>query len=66
MKVGNEGEVARRRGKSAACPNGQIPFANIADMQTREAVMKIGENVMAISRRVAELEAKIRTIEGGA
>ena len=66
--MGEQGnkDAYRKRRKLTVLPNGQIPFANIADMQTREAVMKIGENIVSVAKRVAELESRIRTIEGGA
>lgn len=42
----------------AELPNGMVPFHQIADLQTRDAVMKLNENILALARRLAALEAK--------
>lgn len=37
-------------------PNGMVPFHQIADPQTRDAVMKLNENVAWLAKRLAALE----------
>lgn len=40
-------------------PNGMVPFHQIADPQTRDAVMKLNENIVHLARKYASLEAKL-------
>lgn len=40
-------------------PHGMVPFHQIPDPQTRDAVMKLNENIAALARRLAALEAKV-------
>lgn len=44
-------------------PHGAVPFHHIADLQIRDAVMKLNENVLALARRLAAAEAKLKEIE---
>ena len=52
--------MANRR---TGLPHGAVPFHHIADLQTRDAVMKLNENVLALERRLAAAEAKLKEIE---
>jgi hypothetical protein len=45
------------RSNRTGLPNGMVPFHQIADPQTREAVMKLNENIASLARRLAALEA---------
>jgi len=47
----------------AGLPHGAVPFHHIADLQVRDAVMKLNENVLALARRLAAAEAKLKEIE---
>jgi len=47
----------------AALPHGSIPFHHIADLQARDAVMKLNENVRALARRLAAAEARLKATE---
>jgi hypothetical protein len=38
-------------------PHGNVPIHQIPDLQTREAVMKLNENILALARRLAALES---------
>ena len=44
-------------------PHGTVPFHHIADVQVRDAVMKLNENVLALARRLASAEAKLKEME---
>lgn len=46
-------------------PHGAVSCHGIADMQTKEAVMKLSENVLSLARRLALLESMTRKDEGG-
>ena len=46
-----------------ALPHGSVPFHHIADLQARDVVMKLNENVLALARRLAEAEAKVKELE---
>jgi hypothetical protein len=37
-------------------PHGNVPIHQIPDPQTREAVMKLNENILALARRLAAQE----------
>lgn len=39
-------------------PHGIVPFQHIADVQVREAIMKLNENIRNLDSRIAELERK--------
>lgn len=39
-----------------ALPHGAVPFHHIADLQLRDAVMKLNENILALERRIAAIE----------
>lgn len=47
----------------AGLPHGAVTFHHIADLQVRDAVMKLNENVLALARRLAAAEAKLKEIE---
>lgn len=40
-------------------PNGMVPFHHLTDAQVRDVVMKLNENIAALARRLAALEAKV-------
>lgn len=44
-------------------PHGMVPFHQIPDPQTREAVMKLNENIASLARRLAAAEAKVKELE---
>ena len=44
-------------------PHGMVPFHQIPDPQTRGAVMKLNENIIALARRLAAAETKIKELE---
>ena len=44
-------------------PHGTIPFAQIKDPQTRDALMKINENQRALDRRLKAVEAAARELQ---
>ena len=44
-------------------PHGIVPFHQIPDPQTRDAVMKLSENIVSLARRLAAAEAKIERME---
>jgi len=44
-------------------PHGMVPFHHIADSQVRDVVMKLNENVLALARRLAATEAKLKEQE---
>lgn len=48
--------TARRTG----LPHGIVPIHRLTDPQTRDAVMKLNENIMALERRIAALEKNRR------
>lgn len=50
--------------KRGGLPHGSVPFHFIADQQAREAVMKINENILALHRRLAALEAEANKKKG--
>lgn len=52
--------MANRR---TGLPHGAVPFHHIADLQTRDAVMKLNENVLSLERRLAAAEAKLKETE---
>lgn len=37
-------------------PHGAVPFHHIADLQLRDAVMKLNENILALERRISAIE----------
>jgi len=39
-------------------PHGTVPFHHLTDAQVRDVVMKLNENIQALARRIAALEAK--------
>lgn len=47
-----------RRARTGGTPHGAVPFHQIADLQVREAVMKLNENILALERRLAAVEGK--------
>lgn len=44
-------------------PHGTIPFEQIRDPQTRDALMKINENQRNIDKRLAAVEAATRELQ---
>lgn len=44
-------------------PHGTIPFAQIKDPQTREALMKINENMRSLDRRLKTVESAVRELQ---
>jgi hypothetical protein len=41
-------------------PHGAIPFANIRDPQTRDALMKLNENMHSLDKRLKAVESAVR------
>lgn len=41
-------------------PHGTIPFAQIKDPQTRDALMKINENLRSLDKRLKAAESAVR------
>ncbi len=41
-------------------PHGAIPFANIRDPQTRDALMKLNENMRSLDKRLKATESAVR------
>ena len=44
-------------------PHGAIPFAAVRDPQTRNALMKLNENMRALDRRLKVAEAAVRELQ---
>ena len=44
-------------------PHGQISLTAIKDPATREAFMKLSENIMALMRQLSELQSAVQIIE---
>lgn len=39
-------------------PHGMVPISDIKDPSLKKAIMKLNENILALEKRVAELEKK--------
>ena len=44
-------------------PHGTIPFAQVKDPQTRNALMRLNENINALNRRLKTAEAAVRELQ---
>ena len=44
-------------------PHGTIPFEQVRDPQTRDALMKINENIRALEKRQRTAEAALRELQ---
>ena len=44
-------------------PHGAIPFANIRDPQTRDALMKLNENMRSLDKRLKAAEEAVRELQ---
>lgn len=44
-------------------PHGAIPFANIRDPQTRDALMKLNENMRSLDKRLKVAEEAARELQ---
>ena len=50
--------------RTTGLPHGSVPFHFIQDQQAREAVMRLNENILALHRRLAALEAEVNKKKG--
>lgn len=48
--------AANATSSKSGLPHGIVPFHQITDPQTRDAVMKLNENIAYLARRLAALE----------
>lgn len=46
-----------------AMPHGAIPFAAVRDPQTRNALMRINENMRSLDRRLKSVEMAMRELQ---
>lgn len=47
-------------------PHGRVPFADVADVTVRDRIMRLSENVVALAKQVATVQAAVCEIQKAA
>ena len=49
-----------------ALPHGRVPFADVADVTVRDRIMRLSENVVSLSKQLAEAQRAVIELQQAA